>query len=104
MEFYAQRYQHCLNPNTIRLDATPDYLTFPERIIESYTEANALDTVKFMVVLREPVSRELSLYNHAHYYNKDLPQTFEEYAETKLLLRLTNPNMVNHHTGNMWII
>ena len=99
MEFYAQRYQHCPNPNTIRLDATPDYLTFPERIIESYTKANALDTVKFMVVLREPVARELSLYNHGHYYNKALPPTFEEYAETKLLWRLTNPNMVNHHTG-----
>ena len=100
MQFYSQRFLHCQRPDIdLTMDATPDYLTFPDRIIEGYTKANALDTLKVMFIVREPVSRELSLYNHAHYYNKDLPPTFEEYAEVTLKERISNPKKVEHHHG-----
>ena len=82
------------------MDATPDYLTYPERIYETYSQVskNTLSTLKVMLVIREPVSRELSLYNHAHAYNNNIASTFEEYAEV-LVERLSNPNKVKHHTG-----
>ena len=82
------------------MDATPDYLTYPERIYETYSQVskNALSTLKVMLVIREPVSRELSLYNHAHAYNNNIASTFEEYAEV-LVERLSNQNKVKHQTG-----
>ena len=58
------------------MDATPDYLTYPERIYETYSQANALPTLKVMLVIREPVSRELSLYNHAHAYNNKIGELY----------------------------
>lgn len=63
--FYAQRFCHEEN-NILTLDATPDTLPYPERVRSIYEEAgdNQINTVKFIVILREPVSRELSLYNH----------------------------------------
>jgi hypothetical protein len=66
-EFYAKRFQHCGANDLIRtLDATPDTLPFAERVRATYEAAggNQAATVKIIVILREPVSRELSLYNH----------------------------------------
>jgi Sulfotransferase domain len=67
-EFYAKRFQHCgLDCNT--MDATPDTLPFAERVRATYDAAGGdqTHTVKIIVILREQVSRELSLYNHLAY-------------------------------------
>lgn len=65
IEFYAKRFQD----GNLYLDATPDTLPFPDRVRATYEEAggNQVATVKFIAILREPVSRELSLYNHLAY-------------------------------------
>eukprot|EP00584_Thalassiosira_punctigera_P008699 CAMPEP_0172540804 /NCGR_PEP_ID=MMETSP1067-20121228/11732_1 /TAXON_ID=265564 ORGANISM="Thalassiosira punctigera, Strain Tpunct2005C2" /NCGR_SAMPLE_ID=MMETSP1067 /ASSEMBLY_ACC=CAM_ASM_000444 /LENGTH=348 /DNA_ID=CAMNT_0013326721 /DNA_START=153 /DNA_END=1199 /DNA_ORIENTATION=+ len=83
VEFYARRFQHCLvSGNTeFIMDATPDYLTYPTRIAEVYANAGpeALSKLKLMVILREPISRELSLYNHMIFYGHE-GLTFEQHA------------------------
>lgn len=76
LEFYAKRFQNCnmRNGKFQYLDATPDTLPFPERVRLTYEAAggNQVHTVKFLVILREPVSRELSLYNHLAHDNRTL--------------------------------
>lgn len=61
--FYAKRFA-CCKDSTRTLDATPDTLPFAKRIWSTYKAAGQVNTVKIMLILREPVSRELSLYNH----------------------------------------
>jgi len=63
IEFYAHRFSRDMLQT---MDATPDSLAFADRVHSSYKSAGAdqLAAVKIIVVLREPVSRELSLYNH----------------------------------------
>jgi len=48
------------------MDATPDTLVFADRVRTIYETAggNQVNTVKIIAIIREPVSRELSLYNH----------------------------------------
>ena len=74
LEFYSSRYQHC-GKSQFQMDATPNYLTCPERVETIYRQAGGdhLKNLKVIVMLREPVSRELSLYNHKVY----------EYLKTK---------------------
>ena len=77
LDFYAQRFPQD-NKGSDRdgggtekkyLDATPETLVFPDRVRSIYEAAggNQVNTVKFIAILREPVSRELSLYNHLAY-------------------------------------
>ena len=52
------------------MDATPNTLIFPEKVHKTYTEVfnvsshEQLQQLKIMVILREPISRQLSRYNH----------------------------------------
>jgi hypothetical protein len=46
------------------LDATPSYIHYPERIYEYYKEREAVEELRVIFILREPVSREVSWYNH----------------------------------------
>jgi len=64
-EFYIKRFQHC-GENATTMDASPDTLPYAERVRNTYEAAGGdqAATIKIIVVLREPVSRELSLYNH----------------------------------------
>lgn len=69
VEFYAKRFQTFEASGldgTLTMDATPDTLPFAERVRSIYEAAggNQEKTLKIIVILREPVARELSLYNH----------------------------------------
>ena len=71
IDFYSHRYKHCYTSNdetVLALDATPDYLDQAQRIRSFYDEhvgRNVTDlNLKILIILREPTSRELSLYNH----------------------------------------
>jgi Sulfotransferase domain len=70
LHFYAQRF-----PNGEGMDATPDTLPLADRVYHIYQAAGGdqAQTVKILVILREPVSRELSLYNHLAYDCRHLP-------------------------------
>lgn len=70
--FFHKRYRHCLaNQGELsiggkqwRLDSTPSYMLFPERITSFYKKYGALDVLRIIFILREPVSREISWYKH----------------------------------------
>jgi len=69
IHFYADRFKnstHNLQEFSLTLDATPNTLPFAERVRTTYEAAGGgqAHTVKIIVILREPISRELSLYNH----------------------------------------
>lgn len=72
-EFYARRFECCTsqkNGGHFRtMDATPDTLQFAERVRLTYEAAggNQASSVKIIVILRDPIARELSLYNHLAY-------------------------------------
>ena len=68
IEWYTNQFAHCASSDII-LDATPGYLLHSSRIRKFYQSTwrhlstTALD-LKVVLILREPVSRELSWYNH----------------------------------------
>jgi len=63
--FWARRFEHCRNL-TLSMDATPNYLPFADRVQAVYDRLgeDARYSVRILLVLRDPVARELSLYNH----------------------------------------
>lgn len=72
IEFYAKRFQHC-DDRKFAMDATPETLLWPHHVHETYGRAlpsssssspEALSDLGLIVILREPISRELSRYNH----------------------------------------
>jgi hypothetical protein len=72
IEFYAKRFHHCTEDTDnkhkqIILDATPNYLNQAKNVHKVYTDTRAGDAIiklKLIVILREPIDRELSWYNH----------------------------------------
>jgi hypothetical protein len=77
LEKYADFYAHC-SGNKLRVEATPDYLYSagtPRKIKDS------LPRVKFLFILREPVSRLISWYRFAK-QNDDIASdvSFAEYV------------------------
>jgi len=96
LETYESYFQHC-RKNTILMDASPGSMVHPDRVRSLYEEfdmivnndegAAAADELKIMLVLREPVSREISRYNHLKYIGWDrvVNQTFAEYVSEFVL-------------------
>mmetsp|Transcript_824 Transcript_824/g.1253 ORF Transcript_824/g.1253 Transcript_824/m.1253 type:complete len:287 (-) Transcript_824:57-917(-) len=74
LESYASRFFYDESP---ALDATPDTLAFAQRVRDTYERAgdNQVHKLKIIVILRDPVSRELSLYNHLAYACRKLDQS-----------------------------
>ncbi|EJK45022.1 hypothetical protein THAOC_36392 [Thalassiosira oceanica] len=71
INFYSKRFRHCTagsreEKTDFLLDATPNYLAYPERVKDIYSKAgrDAASELRLVVTLREPASRERSLYNH----------------------------------------
>ena len=66
--FYAKRFEQSPSADglAVAMDATPDTLPFADRVRSTYDAAgpNQTESLKIIVILREPISRELSLYNH----------------------------------------
>ena len=84
LAFYAKRFEH----HTMTMDATPDTLAFPDRVRSIYEAAGQANSVKIIVLLREPIFRELSLYNHlAHDW-----RTLRESEKTNWHRQVINPD------------
>ena len=82
VEFYGNRFK---DVSGSALDATPDTFQHADRVKSIYESAggNQSETVKLIVILRDPVARELSMYNHMSFeYRKARPpQPTEWYYE-----------------------
>ena len=115
--FYSRKFEHCrtkVNGNFV-MDATPNTLVHPQRVYETYSQVggiNALSKVKLIAILRDPISREMSLYNHKRmaylescksnacngnaWYSdialadNNTAMSFEEYSENVLAGQLSN--------------
>ena len=63
---YVEHFRHCQEKNKkILMDSTPSYLHYPGRIHAMYKDdLKALKALKVIVIVREPIARELSEYNH----------------------------------------
>jgi hypothetical protein len=72
--YYASRFRDDEQP---ALDATPDTLAFAQRVRDTYELAgdDQVNKLKIIVILRDPVFRELSLYNHMAYACRNLDQS-----------------------------
>lgn len=68
VHFFSERFEHCAMDGDlgIAMDATPDTLMEAERVRDTYVRAgrDLAEDLKMIVILREPLSRELSLFNH----------------------------------------
>ena len=111
-EFYAKRFEHC-NPSDFVIDATPGYASYAKRIGDFYRQLNTtsspdgcISSLKVMMILREPVSRKLSLYNHMKFNFggtntkmtlKKNYTSFDEYVDKELVLELTRQT----HKGSL---
>lgn len=66
VDFYRQHFRNCNENATILVDATPDYLPHADRVRETYDKLGSqyVKDLKILLILREPVAREYSWYNH----------------------------------------
>jgi hypothetical protein len=64
VETYKKKFEHCAKNMALAMDSTPNYLPEANKIFSTYQEAGEVSTLKIIFSLREPISRELSWYNH----------------------------------------
>ena len=114
---YSHKFEHCKTEGDSKfvMDATPNTLLYPQRVYDTYSEVGgikALSKVKLIAILRDPISREMSLYDHKKmlyrqsctingcnndawfsdiaFADINTPMTFEKYSEHVLAGRLSN--------------
>ncbi len=124
IKFYASRFQTDAGESGApALDATPDTFRYPERVRETYLKAggNQVNDVKMIVILRDPVTRELSLYNHIvndYLENPDNPtpvfrsiskkdgsvMSFEEYVDTVSIPTLTGKDSCPNSRNSLYAL
>jgi len=81
--FYASRFEHCFSDagsmGQLAMDATPNYLPYAEEVRRMYESVGGdqAESLKVIVSLREPVSRDLSLYNHKANEFREKSENFE---------------------------
>ena len=83
-EFYEKRFEDARTTtgqangsHAWAMDAMPNTLQFPEKARATYEAAGGKQdkTVKILVILCDPVARELSLYNHLAYDCRNLDRS-----------------------------
>ncbi|KAL3800022.1 hypothetical protein ACHAWO_004700 [Cyclotella atomus] len=107
VEFYSNHFKHCSQEerSEIIIDASPEYLVNPQRAFDLYRQAGLSSDVKMIVVIREQVLYESSLYNRKVREYRDHPvngswfsdvahsngtiMSFDEYADHVLQAQLS---------------
>lgn len=110
LDYYQREFAHCAAESPIIIDATPNYMLYPERVRQIYEKHGTADTVKIMFTLREPVRREISWYDHlvrsikkGEIYNyvqvvlksNGSVMSFEEHMEANILPSIHAENPTN---------
>lgn len=60
---YQELFKKC-KANELLIDGTPETMLYPDRVKKTFDEQGTADQVKIVFILREPVSREISWYDH----------------------------------------
>ena len=65
IKYYSDKFAHCKDMS-VATDATPNNFRWPRRIRKTYDSVSPdqVEQLKVVVVVRDPVARELSWYNH----------------------------------------
>jgi len=118
ISYYYGLYEHCNSSVPIVMDATPNYINNAPRIYETYEKEGLSQEVKIMITLREPVSREISWYQHllrehahnntAHWVQECLnhdgePKTFDEFIDSYILPGIVAPEPWNFGLYARWL-
>mmetsp|Transcript_24288 Transcript_24288/g.36007 ORF Transcript_24288/g.36007 Transcript_24288/m.36007 type:complete len:399 (-) Transcript_24288:132-1328(-) len=90
-KIYARRFAHCCTEqntalsNVLALDATPYTVLFPKRVRSTFDSVDLTGElakrVKLIIILREPISRELSAYNHYAFNCREYLQYGRKYVD-----------------------
>jgi hypothetical protein len=64
LSVYQDRFAHCPSDARFLLDGTPDTMVYADQVKKIYDEHGSTDALKVIFILREPVAREISRYNH----------------------------------------
>jgi Sulfotransferase domain len=83
LKAYQDLYAHCPDNATL-IDATPETMLFPERVQTIYNQHGSAHKLKIIFILREPVAREISWYNHRLRYVKLPEKEQPQWAQTVL--------------------
>jgi Sulfotransferase domain len=83
LKAYQDLYAHC-SDNATLIDATPETMLFPERVHSIYHHHGSAHRLKIIFILREPVAREISWYNHRLRYVKLPKKEQPQWAQTIL--------------------
>ena len=90
------------------MDGTPETMLHPKKVKKIYDEQGTSDQLKIIFILREPVSREISWYNHRLRYTKvpDPPSWTEELFNTegkiKPFIELLRRTVITNFRGQQW--
>ncbi|KAL7519651.1 hypothetical protein ACHAWX_004410 [Stephanocyclus meneghinianus] len=105
VKFYSNLFKHCeeKNKTSFILDATPETLMHPQRVYNVYSQlgqapGGLANSLKLIVILREPVSKEFYLYSHRSETEND-GNSFEEYSETVLKIRILEAHKLSSPTN-----
>jgi len=81
LDVYESYFSHCSSRATIRLEATPHYLQWGEKI--AHPMSRILPNVKLIFILREPIERFVSIYRVMKHsdYKKFGRMSFSELME-----------------------
>jgi len=65
LPYFRDLYKHCSSADDILFDGTPETMMHPKKVKEIYEKnGQPAGPDKMLMILREPVSREISWYNH----------------------------------------
>ena len=101
LTLYIRKFQHCFVNQTRNatyvMDATPKTMMFPDRVRAIYDQVPAHQrlSLKLIAILREPISRTLSMYNH----NANKWRTSESSKDT--LVQQERKYVSNDNTGRL---
>jgi Sulfotransferase domain len=63
LSLYQSLFHKC-SDDDILIDATPEIMLHPQKVRDTYQEQGTADEVKIIFILREPIERSVSWYNH----------------------------------------
>lgn len=63
LRYYQYLFRNCAE-NDVLIEGTPNTMLHPDKVRKIYDEQGTADELRIIFILREPVSREISWYNH----------------------------------------
>jgi len=96
-------YQNTYFPNSadflIRMEASPHYLFWADKVSQRIKDVYGSEQVKFLIILRNPIERAYSWYWNMVYDGRETLSFFEALKKENIRLREKNPLLMK--TGSM---